>query len=108
MAENKITGHIVVESDEALRAFQREIGSLEQAFKDSGFEGADLSMSLASGNPGADQKREGEPFFPESFAAGQAASRYDALTEKTDVLFATGSANGLMPGNGRISVNLLI
>jgi hypothetical protein len=111
MAENKITGHIVVESDEALRAFEREIGALEQAFKDSGFDGADLNMSLASGDPGAEGRRQmGEqvPFFSERFAAEQAASRYDALTEKTDVLFAIGSANGLKPGNGRISVNLLI
>jgi hypothetical protein len=110
MAENKITGHIVVESDEALRAFEREIGSLEQAFKDSGFESADLNMSLASGDSGADQRREaGEhPFFSERFVAEQAASRYDALTEKRDVLFAMGSANGLKPGNGRISVNLLV
>jgi hypothetical protein len=110
MAENKITGHIVVESGEALRAFEREIGALEQAFRDSGFDGADLNMSLASGDPGAEGRREGggDPFFSERFAAEQAASRYDALTEKRDVLFAIGSANGLKPGNGRISVNLLI
>jgi hypothetical protein len=113
MAENKITGHIVVESGEALRAFEREIGALEQAFKDSGFDGADLNMSLASGNEGAD-RREGEgfpgeqPFFSERFAAGGAASRYDASAENTDRWFAIGSANGLKPGNGRISVNLLI
>jgi hypothetical protein len=114
MAENKITGHIVVESGEALRAFEREIGALEQAFKDSGFEGADLSMSLASGGEGADRQGAGEqvpwerPFFSERFAAGEAASRYDASAEKRDMLFAIGSANGLKPGNGRISVNLLI
>jgi hypothetical protein len=110
MAENKITGHIVVESDEALRAFEREIGALEQAFKDSGFDGADLSMSLASGDNGARQRQEGEtvPFFSERFASEQAASRYDAFTEKTDGWFAIGLANGLKPGNGRISVNLLI
>jgi hypothetical protein len=116
MTENKITGHIVVESDEALRAFEREIGALEQAFKDSGFDSANLDMSLASGDGGAEQRREaGEralreqvPFFSERFAAEDAASRYDALTEKTDMLFAIGSANGLKPGNRRISVNLLI
>jgi hypothetical protein len=110
MAENKITGHIVVESDEALRAFEREIGALEQAFKDSGFDSADLNMSLASGDGGAERRQgEGEvPFFSERFAVERAASRYDALTEKTDTLFATGLANGLKPGNGRISVNLLI
>jgi flagellar hook-length control protein FliK len=47
MAENKITGHIIVESDEALRAFEKEIHALEQAFRDSGFEGASLDMALA-------------------------------------------------------------
>ena len=55
MAENKITGQIVVESEEALRAFQKEIDSLEQAFKESGFQDANLEMSLAGDNNGAEQ-----------------------------------------------------
>jgi flagellar hook-length control protein FliK len=77
MAENKITGHIVVESEEALRAFEREIHSLEQAFKDSGFEGANLEMSLAADSRGAEQHWQGPEEDP--FLTGQfAASRYEA------------------------------
>jgi flagellar hook-length control protein FliK len=114
MADNKITGHIIVETDEALRAFEREVTSLEQAFKDSGFEGADLDMSLASGDSGGEQQRgEGEasPFFSERFAAELAASRYDAaLTdlERTDTPWTGSTVNGITPGNGQISVNMLI
>ncbi|GHU90068.1 hypothetical protein FACS189476_09780 [Spirochaetia bacterium] len=110
MADNKITGHIIVESDEALRAFEREVSSLEQAFKESGFEGADLEMSLASGNGDAgEQWREGEasPFFSERFAAERAATQYDVSIERTDTPWA-GQADGMKPRNGQISVNMLI
>ncbi|MDR3342495.1 MAG: flagellar hook-length control protein FliK [Treponema sp.] len=73
MAENKVTGHIIVESDEALRAFEREVHSLEQAFRDSGFAETSLDTALASGNGnGADQQGNGEeatPFFSERFVA---------------------------------------
>ena len=77
MAENKITGHIIVESEEALRAFEREIHSLEQAFKESGFTDASLNMSLAADGNGAEQFRQwaqAMPLLPES----EAAARYDA------------------------------
>ncbi|HCC36356.1 MAG TPA: hypothetical protein DEQ14_01355 [Treponema sp.] len=76
MAENKITGHIIVESEEALRAFEKEIHSLEQAFKDSGFEGAALEMSLASDGRGTDQFQQEERTraLPGFFAA----SRYES------------------------------
>jgi flagellar hook-length control protein FliK len=47
MAENKITGKIVVESGEALRAFEHEMESLEQTFRGEGFDGASLSLELA-------------------------------------------------------------
>lgn len=111
MADNKITGHIIVESDEALRAFEREVSSLEQAFKESGFEGADLEMSLASGNDSGagEQWRQGEasPFFSERFAAERAATQYDVSIERTDTPWA-GQADGMKPGNGQISVNMLI
>jgi flagellar hook-length control protein FliK len=88
MAENKITGHIIVESEEALRAFEREIGSLEQAFKDSGFDGANLEMSLAQDQWSADgsgagqgwQEAEANRFLPDYGAASQ----YDAALERVD------------------------
>ncbi len=78
MADNKVTGRIVLESEEALKAFEKEIRSLEQSFMDSGFDSASLEMALSSdhGNDGAGQQWKGEearPFFSERFLA----SRYD-------------------------------
>lgn len=75
MVENRITGQIIVESNEALRAFDREIQSLEQAFRDSGFSGVSLYTALASDS---DQNREenwqqqeNAAFFSERLAACQ-------------------------------------
>jgi flagellar hook-length control protein FliK len=81
MSENKVVGRITVESGEALRAFEQELRSLEQAFRDSGFEGATLEMSVSSdgGRGGAGSYREnGEdaPFFSERLAAHS----YDAAS----------------------------
>jgi len=84
MAENKITGHIVVESKEALRAFERELSSLEKAFRDSGFDGANLEMSLAADGRGAEQQwqeTEASQFLTEQIAA----SRYDAALERMEI-----------------------
>jgi flagellar hook-length control protein FliK len=84
MAENKITGLIVVESEEALRAFEREVHSLEQAFKESGFEAANLEMSLAGDGGGAEQnwrEAEASPFFSERLSAAQ----YDAALERAEM-----------------------
>jgi flagellar protein FlbC len=74
MAENKITGQITVESEEALRAFEKEITSLEKAFVESGFEGANLEMSLAADGGGAQQWRGTET----GQAGIIAASQYEA------------------------------
>jgi flagellar hook-length control protein FliK len=76
MAENKITGNIIVESEEALRAFEREITSLEKAFVESGFEGANLEMSLAANGGGAEQWQEMES--GQSIARLIAAAHYEA------------------------------
>ena len=76
MAENRITGQIIVESEEALKAFQKEIHSLEQAFKESGFQDASLDMSLAADSGGAEQFQQWEQ--ARSLLSGfQAATRYD-------------------------------
>jgi hypothetical protein len=82
MAENKITGHIIVENDETLKAFEQELHSLEQAFLDAGFDGADLDTALASGNgqngAGGERDRgEGDFFIPRQLAA----AAYNALPE---------------------------
>jgi flagellar hook-length control protein FliK len=73
MTENKITGRIVVESEEALNAFRKELSALEQAFKDTGFAAADLNLSLTADNPGAQDQELGEDFF----ASRMAASNYE-------------------------------
>ena len=73
MTENKITGRIVVESEEALNAFRKELSALEQAFKDSGYANADLNLSLT-----ADGSSEQEQNFDErSFSSRMAASCYE-------------------------------
>ena len=73
MTENKITGRIVVESEEALNAFRKEISSLEQAFRDSGFASADLNLSLTSDG----KSTEGREQEANSYAPQTIASRYD-------------------------------
>jgi hypothetical protein len=107
MADNKVTGHIVVESEAALRAFEREIASLEQAFRNSGFDGAELDMSLAQGAGGMDRGWNGEnpgrPSTPERLAA----LRYDTIPEGPDFL-ATEAPAGIFTRNGRMTVNMLV
>ena len=83
MAENKITGYIVVESEEALRAFERELASLEKEFRDAGFEGAELQMSLAGGGENWQwEETEDGRFMPIRLAA----SRYDDAAEMTETI----------------------
>ena len=83
LAENKITGHIVVQSEEALRAFEREISSLEKAFEKSGFDGANFEMSLAADGRGTEQWQgtEASRALPDYFAA----LRYDTAAENMDM-----------------------
>jgi len=69
MAENKVSGHIFVETEEALRAFEQEIHTLEQSFRDSGFE-ASLSAALDYRNDGQRWKeQQPAPFFSDRLAA---------------------------------------
>ena len=79
MTENKITGIIIVESEEALRAFEREISSLEKAFRDSGYDGANLEMSLAADGREMQQQWQTNRSLP------YAADRYDAAAEFVEI-----------------------
>jgi flagellar hook-length control protein FliK len=72
MSENKITGIIFVESEESLNAFRREITSLEQAFRDSGFINADLNLTLTQDGQSQREWRD-----VDSFTSQTAASRYE-------------------------------
>jgi hypothetical protein len=105
LTENKIAGRIIVESGEALRAFEREIASLEQAFRDSGYESAELSAFLSQdGSDGG--REEGRPFYSPRFALDRA--RYDEILERMDTSFSGIPENSLGPGNGHIQINMLI
>jgi hypothetical protein len=113
MTENKITGHIVVESSEAFKAFERELPVLEKAFQDSGFSETSLDMSFAqdsssfAGNFGSGQDGDFPRFSP-SFAV----SRYDAEAEQQrDISVETVPAvPPLSPAGlpGKTAVNLLV
>jgi hypothetical protein len=97
LSENKIAGHIIVESSDALRAFERELPVLEAAFRDSGFSGATLDLAQ-NGADGAGGQRNGEdasPFYSESLAA----SSYEALVD-----YRTGDSEALVRGDARINM----
>ncbi len=84
MADNRIAGRILVESDEALKAFEKELASLEQAFRDGGFDGASLELAVSSdGARGGSGERSGgqgpTPFFSERLA-----STYDAAVVRAE------------------------
>jgi flagellar hook-length control protein FliK len=85
LSENKITGKIIVETPEALRAFEQERAALEEAFRESGFAGASLDTALSGGGAGAEERREGAA-LSWTRTAGLGASRYDAAAEERDEL----------------------
>jgi flagellar hook-length control protein FliK len=98
MAENKISGYIVVETAEALRAFEQEIHTLEQAFRDSGFESATLNAALDYRNSGQQWKEDqASPFFSRRFAG-----TYDSGSGVKEV------SGGYTSGFGLPAVNLLV
>ena len=82
LAENKITGKIIVESGEALRAFEHEMDSLEQTFRGEGFDGANLSLELAGHEEPGSSESEWRPGGGK-IATKTASSRYDGNAGKT-------------------------
>lgn len=109
LAEKKIIGHIIVESNEALRAFEREIPSLEQAFKDSGFGETSLDTALASGTDGQggnpqQSDSEAGPFFSERFAL----STYDTASEMNGEGGLGFRAAGNGGSSGHIPIDMLV
>jgi hypothetical protein len=106
MSENKIIGHIVVESKEALRAFEEEAHVLEAAFKEAGFDGASLDMSLASGN-GSGEDGRGERMDRDVLSSLRIAASYDASSMRTED--GSGRAGGkAMYTVGRSAINMLV
>ena len=96
LSDNKITGKIYVESEEALNAFRREIASLEQAFKDSGFTAADLNLTLTSDGQNTGEWEDTRS-VPQMFA-----SRYEDNSEKSEV-----SLINVFIGHRKGSINML-
>ena len=103
MTENKITGHIIVESNEALRAFERELPVLEKAFQDSGFSETNLDMFLAQDNGGNNPGQNQEGDF-NRFPSEMAVSRYESEADSREAFFVE-SASG---SHERTAVNMLI
>jgi flagellar hook-length control protein FliK len=81
MTENKITGKIVVESGEALRAFEREMQALEQSFRSEGFDGANLSLELAE-HKDPRSSEGGWQANSEKSLIRTASSKYDGSVDK--------------------------
>ena len=96
MTENKITGRIVVESTEALNAFRKELSSLEQAFRDSGFADADLNLSLTADGQDTDNWEQEPNSFTPRMAALRLEGEQDTL-RTVDVFYehTPGSINVL-------------
>ncbi len=72
LADNNISGRIVVESDEAKSAFERNMGELSDAFRRGGFESASLQVSVGSGSGSGADPRGGAgegPFYSERLRA---------------------------------------
>ena len=70
LADNSISGKIIVESDDAKSAFEKGLAELQDAFRSGGFESAKLEVSVGSGDAGQggarDRGQEGAgPFWSE-------------------------------------------
>jgi flagellar hook-length control protein FliK len=68
LSDNNISGRIVVESDEAKSAFERNMGELADAFKRGGFESASLEVAVGSGSGSGARgagSSGGGPFYSE-------------------------------------------
>jgi hypothetical protein len=108
IAENKIAGRIIVESDEAFRAFEQELHSLEQSFRESGFDGANLEMAFSSDS--GREGRNGQGGEADSLFSGRlSASRYDAAVPGLSEEPEAGLWLGMRFDNqGRPQINMLV
>ncbi|GHU38845.1 hypothetical protein FACS1894190_01380 [Spirochaetia bacterium] len=100
MSENKIQGHITVESNEAMKAFTQELKALEQTFRDNGYENATLTLDQYEQNGAKDgENRENVPFLAEKEPMGRKyeenstgvvrpAGDYGVFYDKTVNIFA--------------------
>jgi flagellar hook-length control protein FliK len=81
LADNNITGTIIVESEAAREAFEADLEHLAKSFIDSGFQDAKLSVSVDSGSSGARGRQDGRD-NPQAFArAAQALDKAVPLAD---------------------------
>jgi flagellar protein FlbC len=81
LSDNNISGKIIVESDEAKSAFERNMAELADAFKSGGFESARLEVSVGSGAGGGPSQGEAGagPFYSERLRSAAASPAEPAL-----------------------------
>ncbi|GHV84078.1 hypothetical protein AGMMS50212_14180 [Spirochaetia bacterium] len=104
MSENKITGNIVVESKEAMKAFGSELDALKQAFRDSGFDGANLELAMSDNGSGKNSSQQ-ENQNNAMFAAARSALTYDDEVESVFNVDGIRRWSGEYYGNG---INVLV
>ena len=78
LSDNVITGQITVNSKEAFDAFKQNLETLKQAFQNSGFENANLSLSYADTSSGSfaqgERQQSSEQFFSNKLYGDYASS----------------------------------
>ncbi len=78
LSDNVITGQITVNSKEAFEAFKQNLETLKQAFQDSGFDGANLSLGYANTSSGSfaqgEREQSSEQFFSNQVYGDYASS----------------------------------
>ena len=78
LSDNVITGQITVNSKEAFDAFKQNLETLKQAFQNSGFENANLSLSYADTSYGSfaqgERQQSSEQFFSNKVYGDYASS----------------------------------
>lgn len=78
LSDNVITGQITVNSKEAFEAFKQNLETLKQAFQNSGFENANLSLSYADTSSGSfaqgERQQSSEQFFSNKVYGDYASS----------------------------------
>ncbi len=66
LSENNISGRILVESDAAKSAFEKNMSELSDAFRQGGFDSARLEVAVGGGSGGSSSRDESrEPFYSE-------------------------------------------
>jgi hypothetical protein len=86
LSDNNINGRIVVESDAAKSAFERNMNELADAFRQGGFDSARLEVAVGGGSGGqAGRGGEGEgpgPFYSERLRSAVASPAEPAAAER--------------------------